>query len=70
VNEQLIASAYRFRTLVEQSSRVLGPVKQVTISVGATRARSDDSEAMVLERADRFMYVSKAAGKNCVTVDP
>ena len=69
-NEQLIATANRFRTLVEQSSSVLGPVQQVTISVGATLARSDDSEAMVLERADRFMYVSKAAGKNRVTVDP
>jgi diguanylate cyclase (GGDEF)-like protein len=69
-NEQLIATANRFRTLVEQSSRALGPVQQVTISVGATLARSDDTEAMVLERADRFMYESKAAGKNRVTADP
>jgi diguanylate cyclase (GGDEF)-like protein/PAS domain S-box-containing protein len=68
-NEQLIATANRFRTLVEQSSRVLGPVQHITISVGATLARSDDSEAMVLERADRFMYQSKAAGKNRVTAD-
>jgi diguanylate cyclase (GGDEF)-like protein/PAS domain S-box-containing protein len=67
--EQLIATANRFRTLVEQSSRVPGPVQQVTISVGATLARSDDTEATVLERADRFMYLSKNAGKNRVTTD-
>jgi diguanylate cyclase (GGDEF)-like protein/PAS domain S-box-containing protein len=68
--EQLIAAANRFRTLVEQSSRVSAPVPQVTISVGATLARSDDTEAAVLERADRFMYQSKTAGKNRVTTDP
>jgi diguanylate cyclase (GGDEF)-like protein/PAS domain S-box-containing protein len=68
--EQLIATANRFRTLVEQSSRVPGPVQQVTISVGATLARSDDTETTVLERADRFMYESKSAGKNRVTTDP
>jgi len=67
--EQLIATANRFRMLVEQSSRAAGPVRQVTISVGATLARSDDSEAALLERADLFMYESKNAGKNRVTAD-
>ncbi len=67
--EQLIATANRFRILVEQSSRSAGPVQQVTISVGATLARSDDSEASLLERADRFMYESKSKGKNRVTAD-
>jgi diguanylate cyclase (GGDEF)-like protein/PAS domain S-box-containing protein len=66
---QLIATANRFRTLVEQSSSTAGPVKQVTISVGATLAHGDDSEASLLERADRLMYESKSAGKNRVTVD-
>jgi GGDEF domain-containing protein len=55
---------------VERSSRVPGPVQQVTISVGATLARSDDTEATVLERADRYMYKSKSDGKNRVTTDP
>ena len=68
--EQLIAAANRFRTLVEQSSRIPSPVPQVTISVGATLARSDDTEATVLERADQYMYRSKTAGKNRVTTDP
>jgi len=67
--EQLIATANRFRILVEQSSRAVGPVQQVTISVGATLARSDDTEATLLERADRLMYESKNAGKNRVTAD-
>jgi diguanylate cyclase (GGDEF)-like protein/PAS domain S-box-containing protein len=67
--EQLIAAANRFRILVEQSSRAAGPVRQVTISVGATLVRSDDSETTLLERADRLMYQSKNAGKNRVTAD-
>jgi len=67
--EQLIATANRFRILVEQSSRAASPVRQVTISVGATLARSSDTEESVLERADRLMYESKSAGKNRVTAD-
>lgn len=67
--EQLVATANRFRILVEQSSRAAGPVRQVTISVGATLARDDDSETTLLERADRLMYESKSAGKNHVTAD-
>jgi diguanylate cyclase (GGDEF)-like protein/PAS domain S-box-containing protein len=67
--KQLVATANRFRTLVEQSSRVSGPVQQVTVSIGATLARTDDSEESLLERADRLMYASKSAGKNRVTAD-
>jgi diguanylate cyclase (GGDEF)-like protein/PAS domain S-box-containing protein len=67
--KQLVATANRFRTLVEQSSRVSGPVQQVTVSIGATLARTDDSEEALLERADRLMYASKSAGKNRVTAD-
>ena len=66
---QLVATANRFRTLVEQSSRAAGPVQQVTISIGATLARDEDSEETLLERADRLMYESKDAGKNRVTAD-
>lgn len=67
--EQLVAAANRFRTLVEQSSRASGPVRQVTVSVGATLVRSYDSEESVLERSDRLMYQSKCSGKNRVTAD-
>lgn len=67
--EQLIATANRFRTLVEQSSRTTGPVRQVTVSIGATLVRSYDSEESVLERSDRMMYESKCSGKNRVTAD-
>ena len=67
--EQLVATANRFRTLVERSSRAAGPVPQVTISVGATLSSSDDSEETLLARADRLMYESKSAGKNRVTAD-
>ena len=51
------------------SCRAAGPVRQVTISVGATLAHSDDTEETLLERADRLMYESKSAGKNRVTAD-
>jgi diguanylate cyclase (GGDEF)-like protein len=68
-SDQLIATANRFRTLVEQSSRAAGPVRQVTISAGATLARGDDTEETLLERADKLMYASKNAGKNRVSSD-
>ncbi|MBW1659528.1 MAG: diguanylate cyclase [Deltaproteobacteria bacterium] len=60
--------AERLRVLVEQSqfSSSKGPVK-VTISIGATMIRPDDTVNSLVERADSLMYKSKAKGKNCVT---
>jgi diguanylate cyclase (GGDEF)-like protein/PAS domain S-box-containing protein len=67
--DELVHMAKRFRSLVEQS-RLHGeePVK-VTISLGAAHARAGESVAGLLKRADRHMYESKKAGKNCVTTD-
>ncbi len=39
----------------------------VTISIGATLLRDDDSVATVIKRADTLMYESKTAGRNRVT---
>lgn len=42
----------------------------LSISVGATIARPEDTVNSLLERADRLMYQSKALGGNCATLDP
>jgi diguanylate cyclase (GGDEF)-like protein/PAS domain S-box-containing protein len=40
----------------------------VTISIGATLARPDDTLQTLIERADQLMYKSKQSGRNLVTV--
>jgi len=70
VNEKLLSSiAYRFRTLVEQSSFSLETVAlRVTVSIGATLARPKDTVKTLMKRADRLMYRSKQAGRNRVCI--
>lgn len=62
--------AQRFLSLVRSSGI---PVKQeflrVSVSIGATRAKPDDTLASVLKRADSLMYKSKALGGDCISVD-
>ncbi len=41
---------------------------RVTVSIGATIARPDDTMATLVKRADDLMYKSKTAGRNCVTL--
>ncbi len=67
---ELYSFANRLRILVEQSSLTteFGTVR-VTISVGATLARSDDTADTVIKRADALMYHSKAAGRNRVSME-
>jgi diguanylate cyclase (GGDEF)-like protein/PAS domain S-box-containing protein len=67
--EELIATANRSRALVEQSSLPAETSVRVTISLGATLARPDDTADSLIKRADGLMYQSKAAGKNRVSVD-
>ena len=40
----------------------------VSMSLGATLARPDDTPESVIRRADSLMYRSKAAGRNRVTI--
>jgi len=69
--DELHSLGNRFRILVEQSSLQVGSeVVRVTISVGATLARSDDTVDSLLSRVDRLMYQSKTAGRNHVSADP
>ena len=67
--DELVATANRCRALVEQSNLPAAAPISVTISLGATLARQDDTVASLLKRADGLMYKSKAAGRNTVTVD-
>jgi diguanylate cyclase (GGDEF)-like protein/PAS domain S-box-containing protein len=66
--EQLQISAERLRSLVAQSilPRTEGYL-HVTISIGATLARPDDTAESLVNRADGLMYASKEAGRNRVT---
>ena len=64
----LEATAERVRMLVENSWIQKGDLQvRVTVSVGATMAVPGEGAEAVLERADRFMYASKATGRNRVT---
>jgi diguanylate cyclase (GGDEF)-like protein len=43
---------------------------ELTVSVGASAAVRDDTQSTLLARADENLYRAKAAGRNCVVVDP
>lgn len=61
VDEQRLRQiAERSRSLIEQSRLSKGSATvSVTVSVGATVARADDTLRVLIERADRLMYSSK-----------
>ncbi len=68
--DQVPAIADKVRTAVEQRS--IGTdqgICRVTISVGATLARSEDTSDTLINRADSLMYRSKQKGRNRVTTD-
>jgi len=67
--EGIKAVAEKMRRLVEQTTvqdgnRNLG----VTISIGASAIRSDDTVESIVRRTDELMYKSKQNGRNRVTV--
>ncbi len=66
--EELAATANRFRALVEQSHLLVRQDLRITISVGATLARPEDSIDGLLARADSLMYQSKSGGRNRATL--
>ncbi len=69
--EELFHIAQKYRVLVEESNLLSGKDRiSVTISVGATLAREDDTSGTLLKRADQCMYQSKLSGRNCVTMEP
>ncbi len=68
--EGLIIAAEKLRALVDTSGiEENGKNLHVTISIGATSIREDDTLESLLKRADALMYQSKSKGRNCVTMD-
>ena len=59
----------RVRFLIQDSYIIHGDQKlNVTISIGATLAKADDTTDILLKRADELLYQSKSDGRNRVTV--
>jgi diguanylate cyclase (GGDEF)-like protein len=68
--EELFSTAERLRKTIEESVLDIGTKKiRVTISVGGTTARPNDTIETLVKRADQLMYQSKASGRNRVTTD-
>jgi len=62
--------ANRCRTLIEDSCVVVQEKEvRVTVSIGATLARQEDTMETLLQRADQLMYQSKASGRNRISCD-
>ncbi len=66
----LVKIGNRYRKLIEKSSITLGnkPVG-ITVSIGATVAKNDDSKSSIIKRADLIMYECKQKGRNCLASD-
>jgi diguanylate cyclase (GGDEF)-like protein/PAS domain S-box-containing protein len=64
----IVDTADAIRLLTEQSIlRLDGKELHVTISIGATLVKDNDSVQSVMQRADRMLYQSKENGRNRVT---
>lgn len=68
-NTKLKKAADKLRILIEKSCiHTDDGVLSVTASVGGTLALPSDSADSIVKRADQLMYLSKANGRNCVTI--
>ncbi|MGD9782802.1 MAG: diguanylate cyclase [Kiritimatiellia bacterium] len=66
---ELEAVSARLRSMIENSYLMHGDQRlQVTVSMGATIGRADDTLETLVKRADRLLYQSKADGRNRVTL--
>lgn len=66
---QLYSITEKIRMLVETSIlRRENKDLHVTVSIGATLMRNEDTIEKVIERADELLYKSKGNGRNCVTI--
>ena len=67
---KLHSFANRLRLLVEKSSLDTEySTLRVTVSIGATLVRPEDTVEAAITRADLFMYNSKIGGRNRVSID-
>lgn len=67
--EQAVALAERLRLTIsgEEIRQSTGLEKDVTISIGVTSYKNDDTIDKIMNRVDRALYQSKETGKNRVT---
>ncbi|WP_211236389.1 sensor domain-containing diguanylate cyclase [Desulfovibrio inopinatus] len=62
--------ARRCRNLVQSSSIERDNTRiRVSISIGGTLSRENDTPQTIINRADSLMYKSKRSGRNCITLD-
>ena len=66
---RLTEAGQRLRALIAHSSVPAVPGLEVTVSVGVTEARSDDTMASIIARADARMYEAKKQGRDRVVSD-
>jgi diguanylate cyclase (GGDEF)-like protein/PAS domain S-box-containing protein len=67
---QLRTSAERLRIMVQNAGLRLGSKTiRVTVSIGGTLVKTDDSEKSILTRIDDYMYQCKKAGRNRCLID-
>lgn len=66
----LLSIGEKLLNLVRRSHLTLpnNRILSTTISIGGTLVRKDDTLESVVNRADRLMYQSKAAGRNLITI--
>ncbi|PIE70037.1 MAG: sensor domain-containing diguanylate cyclase [Deltaproteobacteria bacterium] len=70
VNLQIMGKiAERIRFLVSERWITEGENQvKVTVSIGGVLAEASDASDTIVQKADAQMYLSKAAGRNCVTI--
>ncbi len=69
--EKLLRVAEKLRLFMEKSTFPLGGTRRrVTVSIGGTLARPEDTPESLVKRADQAMYRGKQAGGNRVQIDP
>ena len=69
--ESLKITGEKIRMLVEGSKlRKKDEDLSVTISLGLAQVKDDDTIDSLLKRADAQLYISKASGRNCISLDP
>ncbi len=67
-DEQIIGEKFK-RWIDEVELEHNGQKLKVTVSVGVTAVRRDDTLESLISRADKLMYISKNTGKDRVTTD-
>ena len=66
----LINLGEKMRNLIERSDLLINNEKlNVTVSIGATMVKADDSIESLITRADSLLYESKKSGRNRITSD-